>query len=247
MWTRQHTAILGGVSAICLGVGLASGFAYAKRTLSAEFEKKLEEEVKQTKAFYQSLNKPDPEWLASQLLDEEDLQSKHQYDTTSDEVPQEVLERIAGRMAEAEKEIEAEAAPLPVAEHNAFESPAPSWVQSDEELERRNGVPYIISHDEFYTNEWEFEEGQLTYYEGDDTLTDSRDEAIPEQHKYVGELTLERFGHGANDPNTVYVCNEEMEMIFEIVRSNKSYSEDVLGFQHEDTTRRFRVREAWDG
>jgi len=233
MWTGRHTAILGAASAVSLGVGSVSGYFLAKRKLGRQFDERLEQELQQMKAFYQTINKPSPEFLAEQLLDEEDLQPKHQYDTTSDEVPQEVLERIADNMAAAQAQVDAEA--KPITEHNAFEDPAPAWVQADEELERRNGVPYIISHDEFYNNEWEFEEGQLTYYEGDDTLTDSRDEPIPQQYATVGELTLEKFGHGSNDPNIVYVCNEKMEMIFEICRSNKSYAVDVLGYEDKET------------
>lgn len=243
MWSRNQIAILGGVSVTSLAAGSVSGFFLAKRILAKQFELRLEEEMRQTKAFYQNLVKPDPDALAEMLLDEEDLQPKHLYDTTSDEVPAEVLERIADRMRQAEEEIEAEAVPMADTDtpHNAFESPAPAWVQQDEELERRNGVPYIISHDEFYENQWEFEEGQLTYYEGDDTLADSRDEPISEQYAAVGELTLERFGHGSNDPNIVYVCNEQMAMIFEICRSSKSFTEDVLGFQHADESpRKFR-------
>lgn len=242
MWTTKHSVILGSVSVASLSVGCASGWLLAQRVLAKKFELKLVEEIKQTKIFYDNLNKPDPDDLAQELLDEEAPLLKHPYDTTSSDVPQEVLERIAGSMARAQQEIEEEAAPwtglieVPkeMPGHNAFENPAPAWVQEDEELERRNGVPYIISYKEFMENEWEYEEGQLTYYEGDDTLADSRDEPIPQQYEAVGELTLEKFGHGSNDPNIVYVCNEKMEMVFEICRSTKSFAEDVLGFIPED-------------
>lgn len=238
MWTRNQIAILGGVSVASLAAGCASGFVLAKRTLSKQFEMRLDEELRQTKAFYQNLVKPDPDALAEMLLDEEDLQQKHPYDTTSDEIPPEVLERIVDNMRRAEEEVQAEAAPIEDTPHNAFENPAPAWVQQDEELERRNGVPYIISHDEFYENQWEFEEGQLVYYEGDDTLADSRDEAIPNHKNFIGEAALENFGHGSGDPNIVFVCNEQMETIFEICRSTKSFSEDVLGFMHNDKPQR---------
>lgn len=254
MWTGKHTAILSGVSAASLAVGCASGWFLARRTIEKAYAIRLTEEMRQTKAFYENLyGKDDPEKLVEDLGREvqdsdEEVPPKSQYDYTSDEVPQEVLEKVASKMAKAQAEVEAEAAPM----HNAFDNPAPSWVQQDEELERKNGVPYIISQEEFNTNEWEFEEGQLTYYEGDDTLADSRDEPIPEQYKAVGELTLERFGHGSSDPNIVYVCNEQMEMIFEIARSTKSFAEDVLGFQEGGTlqhgiSRSKRRQPEWDG
>lgn len=242
MWTTKHTVILGSASVASLGVGCVSGWFAARRVLEKAYAIRLTEEIQQTKAFYDNLHKDDPEVLAEKFLDEESAPQKHLYDTTSDEVPTEVLERVASSMAKAQEELVVEAAPIgQEAVHNAFDNPAPAWVQSDEEMERRNGVPYIISHEEFYENQWEFEEGHLVYYEGDDTLADSRDEPIPEQYNTVGELTLEKFGHGSPDPNIVYVCNEKMEMIFEIARSTKSFAEDVLGFQHSETPRKFRM------
>lgn len=232
MWTGKHTAILGAASVTSLGVGCVSGFFLAKKKLEKTFELRLEEEIRQTKAFYDNLNKPDPADLAAQLLEEEETASKHPYDTTSDSVPQEVLERIAGSMAKAQAEMDEEAQPTPDTPHNAFENPAPAWVQADEELERRNGVPFIISKEEYFENQWEFEEGQFVYYEGDDTLADSRDEPVLNQYEAVGVAALDgdHWGHGSEDPNIVYVCNEKMEMLFEIARSTKSFAEDVLGF-----------------
>lgn len=234
MWTGKHTAILGLASAISLGVGGASGWFLAKRQMQANYDEILKGEIDQVKAYYANLNKSDPEDLAASLV-EEGAPQKHPYDTTSDEVPKEVLERIAETIQAAQIKVDEEAKPLAEQEHNAFESPAPAWVQEDEELERRNGVPYIISHDEFYENQWEFEEGNLTYYEADDVVADSRDEPINNQYEILGELTLEKFGHGSPDPNIVYVCNEKMEMIFEVCRSTKSFAEDVMGLQHSDT------------
>lgn len=241
MWTNKNLAILGGACAASLAVGSASGYLTARRLLDKAYAITLTEEIRQTKAFYENMAKPDPDALAEMLLESDELPQKHPYDTTSDEVPPEVLERIVGKMAEAEAEVAAEAEPMSDTPHNAFENPAPEWVQADEELERKNGVPYIISHAEFYENQWEFTEGQLTYYEGDDTLADSRDEPIIEQYAAVGEISLDKFGFGSKDPNIVYVCNEKMEMVFEISRSSKSFSEDVLGFQHADNSpRKFR-------
>lgn len=243
MWTGKHTAILGAASVLCLGVGSVSGYMIARVRLQEEYDKKLDAEIAATAVLYKNLNKPSPEELAESLLESEAPPQKSPYDTTSSEVPAEVLAQVASSMARAQEQVEEEAKPF-----NAFENPLPEWNQADEEDSRRNGVPYIISHDEFYENQWEFEEGHLTYYEGDDTVADSRDEPILNQYEVVGELTLERFGHGSQDPNIVHVCNEKMQMIFEIARSSKSFAEDVLGFvdtttelKHSDRPRKFRL------
>lgn len=241
MWTGKHTAILGVVSVLSLGVGGVSGYILAKDRLQKQFDNRLDLEIEATRNLYANLNKPDPE----SLLEPEELPQKHQYDTTSDEVPSEILEQVASSMARAQEKVDEEAKPM--GPHNVFDNPLPDWNQEDEVDSRKNGVPYIISHEEFYENQWEFEEGHLVYYEADDTLADSRDEPVLNQYEVVGELALEKFGHGSQDPNIVYVCNEKMEMIFEIARSSKSFAEDVLGFvdnsgslKHSDRPRKFR-------
>lgn len=225
MWTGRHTVILGAASVVSLVVGSASGYLYARRVLGAQFEERLEKELKETRLLFQNIHKDvDAETLAREILDveEEDLQK---YDTRTSDIPQEVLDAVR----RAEEELGEEAEPL----HSAFENPAPSWVQEDEELERRNGVPYVISEEEYLENQWEHEEGNLTFYEGDDVLADSRDEVIPSLEDTLGLSSAElskKWGHGCQDPNIVFICNEKMGMNFEVARSTKSYAEDVLGF-----------------
>jgi hypothetical protein len=61
----------------------------------------------------------------------------------------------------------------------------------------------------------------------------------------VGDDNL-RFGYGSNDSNMVYVRNPRIEMDMEIVRSQGTYTKEVLGFddeaelKHSGRRRRFR-------
>lgn len=112
----------------------------------------------------------------------------------------------------------------------------------DEELARRNGdTPYVIHHDEFMEGEKDYEQQQLTYFKGDDILIDNRDEVVQDTEATVGDSNLLRFGHGSKDRNIVYVRNDRIELDFEIVQDEGSYTEKVLGFlEHSDTPRRFR-------
>lgn len=240
MWTGRHTAILGAASVVSLAVGSVSGYLYARRVLGAQFDARLEEEIKQTKAFYENLQKPDPDDLAAHLVGK-DFDGDSQinvYDTQTVEMPEEIA-ALANKFAEAEAEIEEEAQPL---EYNAFEdAPKTGWDQQYEDDSRKNGIPYIVSEEEFNENALDHEQGHLTWYGGDNVLADSKDEVISDETKYVGDRALDNFGHGSQDPNIVFVRNEMMEMDFEIAKSNKSYSEDVLGFlQHSDRPRKFR-------
>jgi hypothetical protein len=61
---------------------------------------------------------------------------------------------------------------------------------------------------------------------------------------------LDRFGHGSNDPSIVYIRNDTLEIIYEVVKSPHYYAEEVHGFKHEDLYRgnleRMRARERDD-
>lgn len=110
---------------------------------------------------------------------------------------------------------------------NIFDDTNDSW---DYELERQNRTketPYVIHADEFQTDEMGWDsQTTLTWYAGDEILTDSHDVPIYNPHTVVGEL---RFGHGSGDPNVVYVRNERLEAEYEVLRDMGSYEIIVLG------------------
>jgi hypothetical protein len=49
----------------------------------------------------------------------------------------------------------------------------------------------------------------------------------------VGDKNLDRFGHGSNDAFIVYIRNDQLEIVYEVVLSPNSYAEEVHGFSHE--------------
>jgi hypothetical protein len=109
------------------------------------------------------------------------------------------------------------------------------------EVDKRNpDEPYIITHDEFMENENGFTQGTMTYYNGDDILTDDKDVPVPDIENIVGSEALTRFGYGSRDRNVVYVRNEKLETDFEITLSQGEFAKEVAGFQHSAPIRRFR-------
>lgn len=109
------------------------------------------------------------------------------------------------------------------------------------EVDKRNpDEPYIITHDEFMENENGFTQGTMTYYNGDDILTDDKDVPVPDIDEIVGSEALTRFGYGSRDRNVVYVRNEKIETDFEITLSQGEFAKEVAGFQHSAPIRRFR-------
>jgi len=69
----------------------------------------------------------------------------------------------------------------------------------------------------------------LTYYEEDKVLADEYNKPIEEKKGLIGEDTLSRFGHGATNPNVVYVRNDTLSIDVEVIKVEGSYSNTLLG------------------
>jgi hypothetical protein len=121
------------------------------------------------------------------------------------------------------------------------------WDYHEERRKRSPDIPYVIHYDE--RHEIDYQEVTLTYYSGDDVLCNEQDEVIDPDNRdnLVGDKNLDRFGHGSNDPSIVYIRNDRLELVYELVLSPNSYAEEVHGFSHEGYHRgnleRMRARE----
>jgi hypothetical protein len=133
--------------------------------------------------------------------------------------------------------------PVPVWEPNKVERDAireanskfPAEWDYEEELKRRGDEPFVIHVDEFKSNEHEYSQTTLTYYEKDDILFDDmQKDVINNMDDVVGLGNLLLFGHGSGDPNIVYVRNEGIDSDFEICLNPGSYAEEVHHLKHSD-------------
>lgn len=122
------------------------------------------------------------------------------------------------------------------------------WDYHEELKKRSPEFPYVIHYDERYEME-EYDNISLTYYEGDDVLCNERDEIVDpdERDALIGDKNLFLFGHGSNDAAIVYVRNDRLELVYEIVQSPNHFAEEVHGFQHQaydsGNLERMRARE----
>ena len=91
--------------------------------------------------------------------------------------------------------------------------------------------PYVISYEEYADEHSDFDKVTLTYYEGDDTLTDDRDEPIDDVSRQIGEDALTMFGRKSHDKNVVYVRNERLGSDFEVMRDPGKYSVIILNIE----------------
>lgn len=114
----------------------------------------------------------------------------------------------------------------------------------DKELDWRNqlaqqGRPYVISDHEFFSNEPENDQTQLTFYRGDNALINNDGEHIPNIHDTINQDNLARFGAWSNNPTLVYVRNMMTHMDYEIEYSELNYAVDILNLAPSPTRARF--------
>ena len=125
------------------------------------------------------------------------------------------------------------------------------WDWHEERKKRSPDIPYVIHADERFETE-EYSDVTLTYYDGDDVLCNERDEIVDPNDidRLVGERNLYRFGHGSGDASIVYIRNDELTIIYEVIKSPNNYAEEVHGFSHDDVyyrnLERMRARERDD-
>lgn len=105
------------------------------------------------------------------------------------------------------------------------------WDWEAEKNTRTAEDPYVIHLEEFKNDEMGYTQVTITYYAGDDIMTDEQDVPIYGYLALTGEL---KFGHGSGDPNVVYIRNETTETEMEVIRDPRRYEVVVLGHEIDD-------------
>lgn len=117
-------------------------------------------------------------------------------------------------------------------------------LDEDEPIDRDR--PYVITIEQFHNTRDDHHKAVVIYYEGDDTLTDEADTIVDDIDRNVGRENLERFGHGSQAKNTVYIRNEKMGVDYEMVRMKRGWAEEKFGIDPDPNTKP-RVRRFRDG
>lgn len=213
---KRTWIIVGGTAIVSGAAGVVGGFFYAKKTLVDGYTAILNAEVEEIREIYRRRTAmktySSPQEAAAELLPE-----KEQLTTPEEKLGAETLLRnIFGGVEEDDEE------------------------EIEREVEARTpNDPYVISQEEFFADEMDFRQLDVTYYEGDKVLADDQDEPITNVNKHIGESNL-RFGYRSKDQNLVYVRNEELGVEFAIARSTGKYSQEVLGLDEEPKPTRQR-------
>lgn len=137
------------------------------------------------------------------------------------------LQATSNELAMKDREAVVEAEKQQETRVSVFPSGEDTWNWDVDPKNRNSSAPYVIHHDEFEVNELDFKQDTLTYYAGDDVVTDSKDVPLYDHEKKLGEL---RFGHGSGgDPSVVYIRNEQLGFEWEVILDNGSYASQVMG------------------
>lgn len=255
---RTNKLLVAGVGLLSLAAGAAGGYFVANRVLEKKYVEIAEQEIEEAKRFYSAINKvdyPTPGDMVKDLIDT-DEEVPQAEETDSEKIAREGKEAylkytgnykskggvtVEGETITVTETEEAEAGEKETVTetvvHNILVDGKPldrddeAWEK--EVAERSEDRPYVISEEEFFENEQDFEQWSMTYYAGDDVLTTEKDEVVEDVDAMVGEGNLQKFGHMSKDMHLVYIKNNKRGLDFEIARSRGKYTVEVLGLEDE--------------
>lgn len=111
------------------------------------------------------------------------------------------------------------------------------WDEETELAKRSTDDPYIITADEFLSNDTGFSQSTLTYYAGDQVVTDDEDTPLYNYHAVLGSDNLQ-FGHGSNNQDIVYIRNIKRRGEYEVILFDGHYATEKLGLEEEQALER---------
>lgn len=231
------------------GLLAGGGTAYflTKKYMEDKIETIVDIEVAATKKFYEDkLDKQDrkektgdystPEKAAKKLrkANEEDLKNLRQQLVENGYVSETDIEEMDAKLEEL-----GDLPDILVNDNTPGE---------EEDVEREHIIhdgetPYVITIVEYNEERMEYDKLTITYYSGDETLADEREEIIPDIEAAVGSDALTRFGDGSGDKNIVYVRNDRIATDMEVVLDPGSYARIVLGIEPPEKPKIRRMRD----
>jgi hypothetical protein len=235
---REITFLTGGLT-IGFGIGFGVGYLVLKKKFQLKYEQLADEEITAMRQHYEAKlknaePKPDLEALVQEKGYVPPPESKPPVPVQSQDGGKVPYHQVGSEPDKPRADLTIVGEPENVFTQTQEPIQDPEWDYATEVKSRGTSVPYVIHRDEYIAGEMEFEQIELTYYEGDDVLADARDQIVRDQDAYVGLGNLSKFGHGSLDPKVVYVRNPVTETDIEITHSDGTYAHDVQGVQDDE-------------
>jgi hypothetical protein len=234
---------LGGL-AVGVVIGFAIGYRLNRAKIRAEVFRESEEEVEKIREMYRD---------SARVVRDRDV--KPELDEVIEDrgyiVTEEIVERPTRPPVPVEEPSSSrpDVPPGPNLERVQYGAPPPEgstikldtgkskdlhWDLQEELANRSEESPYIIHQDEYIENEKGYKQEVLTWYAGDNVLTDEQEQPLTNADELVGLSHMSRFGHGTDDFNVLFVRNDRIRMEYEICRMSTSYEEEVQGLSKDD-------------
>lgn len=220
---------------------LVGGGTYwiVNRMLKKKYREIADKEIAEAKEFYSAMNKR--EGYSSPMEAAKTMASKispPRYDDNEAVALYQGREAEKAEMNESDISTEDEGGEEQMVNVFLNNDPSDDEWDAEEEMAYRatleDGVPFIISEEEFSAGQEGYQQASLTYYWGDMTLADEQDGEIPFVNPIVGEENMYHFGRGSGDERIVYIRNDRLERDFEVVKNDGKYAHIVLGMEHSD-------------
>jgi hypothetical protein len=244
---------------------ISGGVSYVivKKELEKKFQEQLTTEIDDARSYFQQMYST-PTFVAEEPTPEEGklLEAIREEYGENDSMPVDLVgnalsaaRAYSGTEEEPQNEPGDPRPPAPVVINNIFTNATPAGEEVMDALmaSRDPAEPYIITKEEFYQNDGDFEQKKFTYWEGDDILVDDQEEFNPieDVERVAGEDNLLRFGYGSGDEHVLYIRNETLDppLDLHITRSTGKYSVEVMALDEDEPhlqhsqPRKFRVRD----
>lgn len=206
-----------------LVAGVGGGYVYLK----SKFDSELQEEVDATRAYYKEKFEKSPGGKKP-----EDVILKNQKGEVisgDEEVPVGYDDVLAYKNRDRDDDlIEERVNYNKIADYT--KTNVIPFGETPEGLKQREGEtpPYVISDIEMYNDMLEYDKVTLTYYEGDQTLSDDDEHIIDDVDAIIGLANLESFGVHCEDPDMLHVRNDRLGSDYEVIKTPASYAHIVL-------------------
>lgn len=222
--TRAVGFFLGGV-----GVGVAVGFFFGhrwnKEKIKAEAFKQSEAEVEKIREVYRTSAETVRIVHDKPSLDEVIEERGYSNRVTDEEVERPTRPPVPVSPPSVSRSLFPEQEPS--IEVETGKSKDDDWNFTEEIAQRTHNRPYILHQNEFTEDQSGYSQLTYTYYAPDDVLTDEAEEIVENPDTMVGTDNLQRFGHGADDFDVLFVRNDRLRMEFEICRVHESWEDAV--------------------
>jgi len=221
-----------------VAVGATIGVLVVRDHYKSKFEQELEEQTLSIKyAFRQAAAaKEDNENVPPHLMEEADYiarEEAREVEAAPAAIINQYTQLIREQgyiMVEGER-YETGGDPDPDDETTTNEDSVAAIFNPEDIPERVPGRPFVIGVAE-YMNETDYDKVSLVYYDEDGVLADDRDQIV--DLNIIGGLT-EHFGRGSQDPLIVYIKNEKLGTIFEVVKDEQSYTKLILKMEETES------------